>query len=211
MEPERRPIGYWLKHLDGLIERAFEGALGTAGLTRRHWQCALSDRGSVCDHAVHVPLTMEMRAFLKHRARHSLERLPFRGGRLESPLNLALARASSFAQARYRAGPTMSSFEARTAVRNASADASTLFLPSRLAMGSSTQPSSGGNRRVKPSVSISTYTPPLTLDEVRKRVRAPEVAAVPACRKPLVCMHVHVVLTDFHGIQETEWACRESG
>jgi DNA-binding MarR family transcriptional regulator len=38
MEPERRPIGYWLKHLDGLIERAFEGALGAAGLTRRHWQ-----------------------------------------------------------------------------------------------------------------------------------------------------------------------------
>jgi hypothetical protein len=33
-----RPIGYWLKHLDRLIEEAFEQALRTAGLTRRPWQ-----------------------------------------------------------------------------------------------------------------------------------------------------------------------------
>lgn len=33
-----RPIGYWLKHLDGLIERQFEVALADAGLSRRHWQ-----------------------------------------------------------------------------------------------------------------------------------------------------------------------------
>ncbi|CEJ11411.1 hypothetical protein BN1110_01701 [bacterium YEK0313] len=33
-----RPIGYWLKHLDGLIERQFERALADAGLSRRHWQ-----------------------------------------------------------------------------------------------------------------------------------------------------------------------------
>jgi DNA-binding MarR family transcriptional regulator len=38
MEPERRPIGYWLKHLDRLIDQAFERALDTDGLTRRHWQ-----------------------------------------------------------------------------------------------------------------------------------------------------------------------------
>lgn len=31
-----RPIGYWLKHLDGLIEAMFVAALGD--LTRRHWQ-----------------------------------------------------------------------------------------------------------------------------------------------------------------------------
>jgi acylphosphatase len=38
MEPERRPIGYWLKHLDRLIDQAFERALDPDGLTRRHWQ-----------------------------------------------------------------------------------------------------------------------------------------------------------------------------
>lgn len=33
-----KPIGYWLKHLDGLIEADFERALGDSGLVRRHWQ-----------------------------------------------------------------------------------------------------------------------------------------------------------------------------
>lgn len=38
MSTERRPIGYWLKYLDRLIEEAFERALAAEGLTRRHWQ-----------------------------------------------------------------------------------------------------------------------------------------------------------------------------
>jgi hypothetical protein len=38
MEQERRPIGYWLKHLDRLIDQAFERALDADSLTRRHWQ-----------------------------------------------------------------------------------------------------------------------------------------------------------------------------
>ncbi len=38
MEEDRRPIGYWLKHLDGLIEAAFERTLTSEGVTRRHWQ-----------------------------------------------------------------------------------------------------------------------------------------------------------------------------
>jgi DNA-binding MarR family transcriptional regulator len=38
MESERRPIGYWLKHLDRLIDQAFERALDADGLTRRQWQ-----------------------------------------------------------------------------------------------------------------------------------------------------------------------------
>ena len=38
MEPERRPIGYWLKHLDRLIDQAFERALDADRLTRRQWQ-----------------------------------------------------------------------------------------------------------------------------------------------------------------------------
>ena len=33
-----RPIGFWLKHLDGLIERIFDQVLGRRGLQRRHWQ-----------------------------------------------------------------------------------------------------------------------------------------------------------------------------
>ena len=33
-----RPIGYWLKKLDGLIDGHFERKLGDAGLTRRQWQ-----------------------------------------------------------------------------------------------------------------------------------------------------------------------------
>lgn len=33
-----RPIGYWLKHLDRLIEDAMERTLAEEKLTRRHWQ-----------------------------------------------------------------------------------------------------------------------------------------------------------------------------
>jgi DNA-binding MarR family transcriptional regulator len=35
---ERRPSGYWLKHLDRLIDDAFDSTMTDAGLTRRHWQ-----------------------------------------------------------------------------------------------------------------------------------------------------------------------------
>jgi hypothetical protein len=38
MREDRRPIGYWLKHLDGLIEAAVERALAGQGVTRRHGQ-----------------------------------------------------------------------------------------------------------------------------------------------------------------------------
>lgn len=33
-----RPIGYWLKHLDRLIETNFDRTLGAQDLSRRHWQ-----------------------------------------------------------------------------------------------------------------------------------------------------------------------------
>ncbi|HYQ63178.1 hypothetical protein [Actinophytocola sp.] len=32
------PIGYWLKHLDRLIDGAMDRAFGAEGVTRRHWQ-----------------------------------------------------------------------------------------------------------------------------------------------------------------------------
>jgi DNA-binding MarR family transcriptional regulator len=38
MGEDRRPIGYWLKHLDGLIEENFECTLAGEGATRRQWQ-----------------------------------------------------------------------------------------------------------------------------------------------------------------------------
>ncbi len=38
MGADRQPIGYWLKHLDGLIEESVERALAFQGVTRRQWQ-----------------------------------------------------------------------------------------------------------------------------------------------------------------------------
>ena len=35
---DKRPIGYWLKKLDRLIDGQFERQLGDAGLSRRQWQ-----------------------------------------------------------------------------------------------------------------------------------------------------------------------------
>ena len=35
---DRKPIGYWLKHLDRLIEDAFDHTLADDNLSRRHWQ-----------------------------------------------------------------------------------------------------------------------------------------------------------------------------
>lgn len=34
----QRPIGFWLKLVDRLIDEAFDAVLSTDGLTRRHWQ-----------------------------------------------------------------------------------------------------------------------------------------------------------------------------
>ena len=38
MTGDGRPIGYWLKHLDRLIEATFDRTLADVGLGRRHWQ-----------------------------------------------------------------------------------------------------------------------------------------------------------------------------
>jgi hypothetical protein len=34
----QQPIGYWLKHVDRLIDAAFDRTLATEGVQRRHWQ-----------------------------------------------------------------------------------------------------------------------------------------------------------------------------
>src|ERR671913_2617062 len=35
---DRRPIGFWLKLVDRLLDEGFDRSLGGAGLPRRHWQ-----------------------------------------------------------------------------------------------------------------------------------------------------------------------------
>ncbi|WP_460061959.1 MarR family winged helix-turn-helix transcriptional regulator [Streptomyces sp. YKOK-I1] len=36
--PAHRPIGYWLKHLDNLLEQHFDATLSGLGVSRREWQ-----------------------------------------------------------------------------------------------------------------------------------------------------------------------------
>ena len=38
MDPAHRPIGWWVKHLDALLEDVVDAAVAGEGLTRRHWQ-----------------------------------------------------------------------------------------------------------------------------------------------------------------------------
>nr|WP_202897401.1 MarR family transcriptional regulator [Actinopolymorpha pittospori] len=45
--PADKPIGYWLKHLDRLVERRFEQALAGQGLVRRHWQVLATTKRAV--------------------------------------------------------------------------------------------------------------------------------------------------------------------
>lgn len=37
-DPLRRPIGWWLKHVDGLLDLGFEATLGVQRVSRRQWQ-----------------------------------------------------------------------------------------------------------------------------------------------------------------------------
>lgn len=38
MSPPDRPIGYWVSHLDALLEAALDRVLSRSGVRRRHWQ-----------------------------------------------------------------------------------------------------------------------------------------------------------------------------
>jgi len=59
---DRRPIGYWLKHLDRLIEDTFSRTLAEQGLTRRHWQ-VLNTLAQ--DPASDAELTKALKPFLR--------------------------------------------------------------------------------------------------------------------------------------------------
>jgi hypothetical protein len=48
---QQRPIGYWLKHLDQLIDDTFDQTLGARQLTRRHWQVLNLLARQPADHA----------------------------------------------------------------------------------------------------------------------------------------------------------------
>ncbi|MHA7133429.1 hypothetical protein [Oerskovia turbata] len=49
--PGGRPIGYWLKLVDRLIDDSFADVFGRTGLTRRHWQVLNMIRDGVGDTA----------------------------------------------------------------------------------------------------------------------------------------------------------------
>jgi hypothetical protein len=74
-----RPIGYWLKKLDRLIDEQFDGQLSDAGLTRRQWQVL----NLVEDGPRSVPeLEAELEPFLQdalHDLPHALSGLLTRG------------------------------------------------------------------------------------------------------------------------------------
>jgi DNA-binding MarR family transcriptional regulator len=36
--PTDRPLGYWVKHLDALLEESLDRVLARSGIRRRHWQ-----------------------------------------------------------------------------------------------------------------------------------------------------------------------------
>lgn len=54
---ERKPIGYWLKHLDAVISTSFDAVFGRRGLARRHWQVLTSlTRGPASHDELHTRL-----------------------------------------------------------------------------------------------------------------------------------------------------------
>lgn len=44
---DERPIGWWVKRLDALLEEALDSVVAAEGLTRRHWQVLHSLAGGV--------------------------------------------------------------------------------------------------------------------------------------------------------------------
>lgn len=85
------PIGYWLKHLDRLIENDLDRVLASKSLVRRHWQVLHSlhtDPGTIAD------LDRRLAPFLEedeHTAIPAVEHLRQRGW-VEGLVSLALTQ-----------------------------------------------------------------------------------------------------------------------
>ncbi|WP_433013124.1 MarR family winged helix-turn-helix transcriptional regulator [Kribbella sp. CA-294648] len=47
MSDDNKPIGWWLKEVDRLLEQSFEQVLSADGLNRRQWQLLNAARGDV--------------------------------------------------------------------------------------------------------------------------------------------------------------------
>ena len=57
MAGEQRPIGWWVRRMDALLDEAVDAAVAGEGLTRRHWQVLHSlAEGEVSEAAVHDAL-----------------------------------------------------------------------------------------------------------------------------------------------------------
>jgi hypothetical protein len=57
MDPEQRPIGWWVKRLDTLLDEAVDTVVAAEKLTRRHWQVLHSlAQGPVREPALHADL-----------------------------------------------------------------------------------------------------------------------------------------------------------
>ncbi|APU13817.1 MULTISPECIES: MarR family winged helix-turn-helix transcriptional regulator [Actinoalloteichus] len=69
MDEARTPIGFWLKHLDQLIEAGLDDALATANVTRRQWQVLSTLRARPRETA---ELLVELRPFATVVEAHDL-------------------------------------------------------------------------------------------------------------------------------------------
>jgi DNA-binding MarR family transcriptional regulator len=118
------PIGYWLKHLDRLIENDLDRTLASESLGRRHWQVLHSlhtDPGTIAD------LDRRLAAFLdedEYSVTPVVEELRRRGW-VEGLVSLSLSAAGEAAhealfarvdEARRRISRGISDEEYRTAV-----------------------------------------------------------------------------------------------
>lgn len=57
MDPDQRPIGWWVKRLDTLLDEAVDAVVAGEKLTRRHWQVLHSlAEGPVQEPALHAGL-----------------------------------------------------------------------------------------------------------------------------------------------------------
>ncbi|MEV0649384.1 winged helix DNA-binding protein [Phytomonospora sp. NPDC050363] len=94
----RKPIGYWLKHLDDLITTSFDTVFSAHGLTRRHWQVLTSLTHGP---ATHEDLAAQLAPFEETSTSKAITHLADRGWLAAAhPDTLTLTPAGQAAQAR---------------------------------------------------------------------------------------------------------------